>query len=67
MIRRTLVVSLCWTAASARADITSNLIARWQFDENAGTITADSSGNGNTMLIGRLLKETPRWPVLLLR
>jgi hypothetical protein len=48
MMRKALFVVLCWTAASARADITSNLIARWQFDENAGTTTADSSGNGNT-------------------
>lgn len=50
---RSFVVSLfalVWLALpnAARADITSNLILCYHFDEASGTSAADSSGNGST-------------------
>lgn len=36
------------TVSVAHADITSNLVAWWKFDEGSGTTVADSTGNGHT-------------------
>ena len=36
------------TSACEDADITSGLVADWQFDDGSGTSASDSSGNGNT-------------------
>ncbi len=41
----------------AHADITSNLLAYWKFDDGSGTIAADSSGNGYT----GTLYNNPTW------
>jgi len=35
-------------ASEARADITTDLIGLWRFEEGSGTTTSDSSGSGNT-------------------
>lgn len=54
----TLLFLLC-TTLSAHADITSNLVAWWKFDDNTGTTAVDSSGNANTAtLTGTTL---PSW------
>ena len=43
--------------ASTAAAPTSGLVAHWKFDENTGTTTADSSGNGHT----GTLTNGPAW------
>jgi hypothetical protein len=44
-------------AVTARADILSNLVGFWRFDDGSGTTAADSSGNGNQ---GTLV-NAPTW------
>jgi hypothetical protein len=52
------LLALAVTASSAAA--TSGLIGQWHFDEDSGTVAADSSGNNDT---GNLFPLTgpPQW------
>ncbi len=36
------------SAAASAQDITTGLVAHWEFDETSGSVAADSSGNGNS-------------------
>ena len=38
-------------AGGVSADITSGLLAHWQFDEGSGTTVADQSGANRTMTV----------------
>jgi hypothetical protein len=54
------LLALQWVALSptlARADITTDLVAHWEFEEGTGTAASDSSGNGN----GGTLTNSPTW------
>jgi hypothetical protein len=52
---------LLWTTSflSETTSAQTNLVGRWKFDEESGTIAADSSGNGND---GTLVGD-PQWVV----
>ena len=43
---------------TAHADITSNLVGHWTFDEGYGISVADSSGNSNTGTLSGATKPT---------
>jgi hypothetical protein len=43
----------------AHADITSNLVGHWTFDEGSGTTANDTSGQGNTGTFGG--SPAPTW------
>ena len=53
----TIIALLSFVPLFAHADITSNLVGWWQFDEGSGSSASDSSGNGNT---GTLV-NSPTW------
>src|SRR5687767_15981370 len=46
---------------SLRADITSDLIAHWKFDETAGLTAADSSPRGNTAGLQNFPGNDSQW------
>src|SRR5688572_30552056 len=60
-----LIVLAAWLtallASSARADISTGLVAHWKFDETNGLAAADSSGKGNHATLGNFAESDPRW------
>jgi hypothetical protein len=42
-------------------DISNNLVAYWAFDETNGTVTADSSGNGNSATLFNFPGDDSQW------
>jgi hypothetical protein len=51
-IRNVLIVMLIFGNLSVFADVSSDLLGFWKFDEESGTVAADSSGLGNAGRVG---------------
>ena len=62
LFRRFVSLSAIFAAViTARADITSLLIAHWKFDETTGAVASDSSGRANHATLLNFTPDDSMW------